>query len=286
MMLEIPAAVLDYARGLPHPAGLIGCRAAGGQWPLGCCEYDLAVFGQGDNRVIQAGGHTIELVHFDGPASHLVELAGMAVLNDTREFALSSAVRAMAGKHAKALAAYGRKSLVTSLFCQQRMKDSAKWPVAAAMWSKMSAYHFIRGTLALSGSRPMPLHELAQVRQAGLKAAAAEGVEAALESIGIERATRPAIARSTEAVVELKSTDYDRGLVQSKIGHLLSKSMLADCYYYVGRVACESLAGKNSAFHNRYAKLIQISLDLTSDAQQLAKLQKSLSRAAKKGLVV
>jgi hypothetical protein len=281
--LDIPAQVRDYVRNLPHPSGLIGCRAVQDRWSLDCCEYDIAVFGQGDNCVVQAGGHVVELVHF-GSVNYPVELAGMAVLNDAGGFALSSAAKALAEKRPRALAAYGRKSLVTSLFCQQRMKENAGQPVIAAMWSKMSSYHFIRGTLALSGSRPMPLHELAQVRQLDLRAGAAEGAEAALESIGIERATRPAIARSTEAVVELKSGDYDRELLRSKIVHLLEKSMLADCYYYLGRVACESLAGRNGSFHSRYAKLVQISLDLTSDVQSLERLQKSLFRAAKKGL--
>ena len=275
----IPAAVADYVASLPHPAGLVGCRAGGVSHD--CCEYDIAVFGKGNNTVVQAGGHVIELVHVG--MADAAALGRVYVIKDSPAFALSSMLQDVAPKQKKALAASGRKSLVSSLFCQQKMKG-ARQQVAAAMWLKMAAYHFVQGTLALAGARPMPLHELAQVRQAELSTDAADSVQAALECIGAERAGRPAIARSIEAVSELKAGDYDRDLMRHKAEHLLEKSMIADCYYYLGRVAAESLAGKNSAFYSKYGKLVQLSMDLSNDTQQLEKLQKSLFRAAKKGL--
>ena len=277
----IPAAVADYVAGLTHPAGLAGCRLSG--MSHDCCEYDIAVFGQGQNAVVYLGDHIIELVHV-GMASQDVALLGrIEAIKDLPSFALSSMLQEVAPKLKKALAASGRKSLVSSLFCQQKMKN-ARQQVASAMWLKMAAYHFVQGTLALVGSRPMPLHELAQVRQAELGTDAADGVQAALECIGIERATRSEIARSIEAVAELKSGDYDKELARHKAEHLLEKSMITDCYYYLGRMASESLAGRGSAFFSKYAKLVQISMDLSSDIQQLEKLQKSLFRATKKGL--
>jgi hypothetical protein len=60
--------------------------------------------------------------------------------------------------------------------------------------------------------------------------------------------------------------------------------MLADCYYYAGKVAGKRLAGRSDTFHNRYSKLAQLALDLTSDLNHLQKLQKSLFRAANSGL--
>lgn len=279
--MELPAAVRDYVMGLPHPAGLIGCRASGGS--LGCCEYDIAVFAEGRNSVAHVSGHAIEFVHFGSPRNHAVALGEMSIIKDSPALALGSAMQGVRSTYKKALAASGRKSLTSSLLCQQKMKN-AKQQTTAAMWLKIAAYHFIQGTLALSGTRPMPLHELAQLRQADLATDIADGAQAALDCIGIERATRPAIARSAEAVAELESQDYDRALVHGKTEHLLEKSMLADCYYYLGRVAAESLENRSSSFHDRYGKLVQLSMDLSSDLQQLEKLQKSLSQAAKKGL--
>jgi hypothetical protein len=130
----------------------------------------------------------------------------------------------------------------------------------------------------------MPLHELAQVRQSKLANGVADGLEAALECTGIERATRPAISRSIEAVMELKSTDYDKELALSKIRQLLGRRMLADCYYYAGRIAAKSLVSKNNSFYGKYSKLVQLAMNLSSDASHLQKLQKRLFRAAQSGL--
>jgi hypothetical protein len=276
----IPAAVRKFASELAHPVALIGCRAS--ETSLECCEYDLAVFAQGDNRFVQVGDHTVELVHLAGPVkNHIVDLGGMKMLTDSK-FVLSSAVQDISPeKYRRALTAAGKKSMISSLFSQRRMA-SAKHGAAAAMWLKIAAYEFIGGALALSGSKPMPVHELDQVRQADVKMA--EEVEVALECIGIERATRPAIARSIEAIKELKSKDYDRNLVMSKVDHLLERSMLTDCYYYAGRTAAKNLAGRRDSFHVSYAKLVQLALDLSSDMQHLEKMQKKLFRAANGGL--
>jgi len=268
----VPAAIRKYADSIPHPVALIGCRTS--EMSHDCCEYDLAVFAQGNNEVLQVAGHAVELVHIGDPKDHLVDLGGMAILNDTK-FALSPVAPE---KYRKALAAAGKKFLISSLFFQQRM-NSSKNPVVAAMWLKAAAYEFIAGSLAVSGSRPMPLHEPEQVRQVDA-AGIAEGVQAAFECIGMERATRPAISRSLEAIMELKSKDYDRDLVMSKINHLLDRRMLADCYYYAGKVAGKSLTGRSDSFHNKYSKLTQLAMDLTSDLGHLQKLQRSLFRAA------
>lgn len=301
---EIPEAIAEYAKSLRRPVALIGCRAASinSRRSLDCCEYDVAVFFSSPptfsspstdrNAVVRVGGHTVETLHLGAPAENMAALEGMVILGDSEVFSLSSSLQGITAEmRRKVLIASGRKSLASSLLCQQKMKVAAGGPgqasatASSAMWLKIGAYRFIQGTLALAGERPMPLHELAQARHAELAPEAAEGVEVALECIGVERSTRPAIARSIEAVAEIKSGDYDRELVMSKARHLLEKSMLADCYYYLGRVAADSLACRGSRYHEKYAKLVQISMDLASDSQRLEKLQKSLSRAARKSLL-
>jgi hypothetical protein len=252
---------------------------------LECCEYDLAVFASGENQIVHVDGHLVELVHLAGSVkSHIVVLGEMQVLKDSNKFKLASVAKdIISTKYKIALAAAGKKSLISSLFCQQKMKQ-AKHDGLAAMWLKIAAYEFVEGVLAMSGSRPMPLHELMQLRQANNTGSMAEGVEVALECIGIERATRPAISRSTKAIKELKPKDYDRGLFGSKVDYLLGRSMLTDCYYYTGRIAAKNLASKKQLFYIQYAKLVQLALDLSSDLQQIQKLQKRLFRATSYGL--
>ena len=295
---SIPAAVRKYASGISYPVAAIGCRVSSEGMSLDCCEYDLAVFAlenhhhhhrhDGSNQVLQVAGHTVELIYMTRPIKdHMIDLSGIAVIRDSNRFALSAAANDVSPeKYRRALLAAGRKSLVSSLFCQRKTAAAAgakQPPAVAAMWLKIAAYEFIRGALALSGSRPMPLHELEQVRRVDASALA-DGIQAALECIGVERATRPAISRSIGGIRELKSKEYDAELVMSKIRHLMDRQMLADCYYYAGRVAAKNLAARSSAFHNRYAKLVQLSMDLTSDLQHLQKLQRQLFRAANAGL--
>ena len=282
----IPTAIKAFANEIMHPVALIGCRTS--PISLDCCEYDLAIFelSQEDkqiNQVVQVNKQPVELIHFTGSIKdHVIDLANMAILKDNTKLMLSSAAKEIIlEKYTKTLVSSGKKSLISSLFCQQKMRGT-KHPIVAAMWLKIAAYEFIDGMIALSGNRPMPVHILEQVRQ--IDARRAEGIEVALECIGAERATRPAISRSMEAIKELKLNDYDKDLFVSKITHLLERRMLVDCYYYAGRVASKNLVTRIESFHSQYSKLVQLALDLSSDSQSLEKMQKQLFRAVKIGL--
>ena len=282
----IPTAIKAFANEIMHPVALIGCRTS--PISLDCCEYDLAIFepSQEDkqvNQVVRVNKQPVELIHFTGSIKDIViDLANMAILKDNAKLMLSSAAKdIILEKYTKTLVSSGKKSLISSLFCQQKMRGT-KHPIVAAMWLKIAAYEFIDGMIALSGNRPMPVHILEQVRQ--IDARRAEGVEVALECIGAERATRPAISRSMEAIKELKLNDYDKDLFVSKITHLLERRMLVDCYYYAGRVASKNLVTRIESFHSQYSKLVQLALDLSSDSQSLEKMQRQLFRAVKIGL--
>ena len=282
----IPTAIKAFASEIVYPVALIGCRTS--EMSLDCCEYDLAVFvvSQEDNQVnqvVQVDNRPVELMHITGSIKdHIIDLADMVILKDNSKLMLSSAAKdIIAEKYEKMLAASGKKLLINSLFCQQKMRGT-KHPMVAAMWLKIAAYEFIDGMLALSGNRPMPVHILEQVRQ--IDSRMAEGLEVALECIGVERATRPAISRSMGAIKELKSNDYDRELFMSKVSHLLERRMLVDCYCYAGRVAAKNLVTRKEIFYSQYSKLVQLALDLVSDVQSLEKMQKGLFRATNRAL--
>jgi hypothetical protein len=282
----LPTAIKAFASEIVYPVALIGCRTS--EMSLDCCEYDLAVFvvTQEDNQanqVVQVDNRPVELMHITGSIKdHIIDLADMVILKDNSKLMLSSAAKdIIAEKYEKMLAASGKKLLINSLFCQQKMRGT-KHPMVAAMWLKIAAYEFIDGILALSGNRPMPVHILEQVRQ--IDSRMAEGLEVALECIGVERATRPSISRSMGAIKELKSKDYDRELFMSKVSHLLERRMLVDCYCYAGRVAAKNLVSRKEIFYSQYSKLVQLALDLVSDVQSLEKMQKGLFRATNRAL--
>jgi hypothetical protein len=283
---SIPTAIKVFASEIVYPVALIGCRTS--EMSLDCCEYDLAVFAGSQeqnqaNQVVQVDNRPVELMHLTGSIKdHIIDLADMVILKDNSKLMLSSAAKdIIAEKYKKMLAASGKKLLISSLFCQQKMRRT-NHPMIAAMWLKIAAYEFIDGMLVLSGNRPMPMHILEQVRQ--IDSRMAEGVDVALECIGAERATRPAISRSMEAIKELKSKDYDRELFMSKVSHLLEHRMLVDCYYYAGRVAAKNLVSRKEIFYSQYSKLVQLALDLVNDLHSMEKMQKRLFRAVNRGL--
>jgi hypothetical protein len=286
LLESIPTAIKVFASEIVYPVALVGCRTS--EMSLDCCEYDLAVFAVSPednqtNQVVQVDNRSVELMHFTGSIkNHIIDLADMVILKDNSKLMLSSAANdIIVEKYKKMPAASAKKLLISSLFCQQKMRGT-KHPMVAAMWLKIAAYDFIDGMLALSGNRPMPVHILEQVRQ--IDSRMAEGVDVALECIGAERATRPAISRSMEAIKELKSKDYDRELFMSKISHLLERRMLVDCYFYAGKVAAKNLVSRNEIFYSQYSKLVQLALDLVNDLQSLEKMQKRLFKAANRGL--
>jgi len=280
---SIPAAIQAFANEIVHPVALIGCRTS--PISLDCCEYDLAVFelsreDKQANQVVHVNKQPVELMYVMGSIKdHVIDLANMVILKDNAKLMLSSSAKGtISEKYPKMLASSGKKSLTSSLFSQQKMRGT-KHPVVAAMWLKIAAYEFMDGIIALSGNRPMPLHILEQIRQIDRRGA--EGSEVALECIGAERATRPAISRSMKAIQELKLNDYDKDLFLSKISHLLERRMLVDCYYYAGRVAAKNLVNRRESFHSQYSKLVQLALDLSNDSQSLEKMQKHLFKAVK-----
>ena len=110
---------------------------------LDCCEYDLAVFvvTQEDNQanqVVQVDNRPVELMHITGSIKdHIIDLADMVILKDNSKLMLSSAAKdIISEKYKKMLAASGKKLLINSLFCQQKMRGT-KHPIVAAMWLKI-----------------------------------------------------------------------------------------------------------------------------------------------------
>lgn len=281
---KIPISIKKYVdNNIACPVALIGCRATNPRISLDCCEYDLVIIsGYTDvhkDKYLKIDDHNVELINIStNPRKNIIATKGMIFVKDLvahQSFSYSI--------YATALNAFGKKSLVASLFCYDKTDTVLlKSPILASMWLKISAYHFLEGILALAGYRPMPLHDLNQIRNLDFEEQSiSDGIQVALTCIGIERSTRSTISRSSSAIFQLYSENYDKELVIEKAKHLVKLGMLPDCYYYLGKMASKVLANKDAAFFNSYSKLIQMSMDLSIDAPQIQKLQLQLFAAAK-----
>ena len=293
-MRHIPNYLIDYiSNNFRYPAGIIGCRATNPEMSLDCCEYDIAIFNKQStgNRFIRLGNCGLEVITLTEISRiNVMKLYKMIIIQDDNSLSLSSSslssannVSAFQQHYLRVLRGLGKKSIINSLFYHEKItKNIQKNSVLAAMWLKIAAYDFLEGILALSEIKPMPIHELNQIRKITIEHQdIAEGVKIALECVGLERATRSTISRSIEAICELNSMEYDKELIKIKVNHLLEKGMVSDCYYYLGKMGHRCLAYRDYKFLSKYMKLIQISMDLTKDMQQLEKLHINLVNISK-----
>jgi hypothetical protein len=283
LLQKIPISIKKYVDdNIDSPVALIGCRATNPRISLDCCEYDLVIIREHTDlykdKYLKIDDHNVELINIWDPRKNIIATKGMIIVSGLVAHQLFSQ-----STYASALGAFGKKSIVASLFCSDKIDTVvSKCPILASMWLKISAYHFLEGMLALAGYRPMPLHELNQIRNLEFEEQyISDGIQVALTCIGIERSTRSTISRSSSAISQLCSENYDKELIIEKAKHLVKLGMLPDCYYYLGKMASKVLANKDSAFFNSYSKLIQISMDLGIDAPLIQKLHLQLFSAAK-----
>lgn len=265
---------------------LIGCRADSSHISYDCCEYDIAVLGSNENgydkKIIQLGDNTIEFLHFPNYQNYGhndISLFNMIKLEKSSDLFISPHPPEIDRK--SWYIAAGKRRVVDSLFNVSK-NSSNRAKLDSSLNLKIAAYDLIEGILLISQTKPMPIHELNQLRQVEVrKDFINEAIQVCIECLGIERATRTIINRSFKALKEILKERYDVELLSSKIDYLLKQGLLADCYYYVGKLVCSHLEKKDNASQLNYHKLNSIALDLTNDYQKVKKMSALIKRDCK-----
>ena len=282
--MKIPDKIQEYLNEkTDSELALIGCRAADdtiNRISYDCCEYDIAVLGQNDmglgNKIMQVGNYTLEFLDFPKYDNSEISLLNMVKLKNKTSNLLVSQDKHSTPKtdNRRVLFAAGKRRAVDSLFNVSK-NSSSKAELSSALNLKIAAYDLIEGILLTSEIRPMPIHELNQLRQLEVhKDFINEAIQLCIECLGIERATRTIINRSCKAFKEILKEAYDIGLLQSKIEFLVEHGLIADCYYYIGKLVCNHLEKKDYAYQLNYHKLNSLALDLTSDYENINKRSK------------
>jgi hypothetical protein len=265
---------------------LIGCRADRSHISYDCCEYDIAVLGSNENgydkKIIQLGDKTIEFLHFPNYQKYGhsdISLFNMVKIEKSDALSISPHPPKIDRK--TWYIAAGKRRVVDSLFNVSK-NGNAKSESNASLNLKIAAYALIEGIILSSQTRPMPIHELNQLRQVEVhKDFINEAIQFCIECLGIERATRTIINRSFKALKEILKERYDVELLSSKIDYLIKQGLLADCYYYIGKLVCSHLEKKDNASQLNYHKLNSIALDLTNDYEKVKKMSALIKRDCK-----
>lgn len=265
---------------------LIGCRSDSSQTSYDCCEYDIAVIGSNDNgydkKIIQLGDNTIEFLHFPNFQKHgHSDISLFNMINIEKSSAMFITPQPPKIDRKAWYIAAGKRRVVDSLF-KVIKNGNTKSESNASLNLKIAAYALIEGIILLSQTRPMPIHELNQLRQVEVrKDFINDAIQVCIECLGIERATRTIINRSFKALKEILKERYDVELLSSKIDFLLKQGLLADCYYYIGKLVCNHLEKKDNASQLNYHKLNSIALDLTHDYEKVKKMSALIKRDCK-----
>lgn len=269
--------------------GLIGCRADSSHVSYDCCEYDIAVLGSNgngyDKKIMQLGHNTLEFLHFPNYQKYGhsdISLFDMIKIEKSSALFISPHPPKIDRK--TWYIAAGKRRVVDSLFNVSKNGNTKSESNAslASLNLKIAAYALIEGIILISQTRPMPIHELNQLRQVEVrKDFINEAIQVCIECLGIERATRTIINRSFKALKEILKERYDVELLSSKINYLLKQGLLADSYYYIGKLVCSHLEKRDNASQLNYHKLNSIALDLTNDHEKVKKLSALVKRDCK-----
>jgi hypothetical protein len=253
---------------------LIGCRADNSNISYECCEYDIAVLGNSDiglgNNITQIGKERLEFLDFSIYDQNEISLLNMIKLENKTSSSLVPHEDSSRKTDIKRIfLSAGKRRAVDSLFNVSKTSTS-KSELNSSLNLKIAAYELIEAILLISEIRPMPIHELNQLRQLEIhKDFINEAIQLCIECIGIERATRTIINRSFNALKEIFKGRYDIGLIESKIEFLVEHGLIADSYYYIGKLVSNHLEKKDYAFQLNYQKLNSLALDLTSDYENI-----------------
>ncbi len=253
---------------------LIGCRADNSNLSYECCEYDIAVLAKNGNglgnSITQIGKEKLEFLDFSNYNQNEISLLNMKkVENKTSSLLIPHKDSIRKTDIKRIFLSAGKRRAVDSLFNVSKTSTS-KSELHLSLNLKIAAYELIEAILLISEIRPMPIHELNQLRQLEIrKDFIKEAIQLCIECIGIERATRTMINRSFNALKEIFKERYDIGLIESKIEFLVEHGLIADSYYYIGKLVCNDLEKKDYAYQLDYQKLNSLALDLASDYENI-----------------
>jgi len=253
---------------------LIGCRADNSNISYECCEYDIAVLAKNGNglgnSIVQIGKEKLEFLDFSNYNQNEMSLLNMKkVENKTSSLLIPHKDSIRKTDIKRIFLSAGKRRAVDSLFNVSKTSTS-KSELNLSLNLKIAAYELIEAILLISEIRPMPIHELNQLRQLEIrKDFIKEAIQLCIECIGIERATRTMINRSFNALKEIFKERYDIGLIESKIEFLVEHGLIADSYYYIGKLVCNHLEKKDYASQLDYQKLNSLALDLASDYENI-----------------
>lgn len=227
------------------PIGLGGCRISDNSFDS--CGYDVVVFDDKDepNEINSIDGETVVLHHgtfSETNSKKLLQYDGLQIIRDD-SWELRMFLSKIKEKRNSLFADFAKNSLIESMFCCQKTKDSVdNSDDFAACWQKCAAFYLADAITALNNKRLGPTHMLDSLRKF-TKSPVNEHISAVTQTVGIERATPVLLERmvkSTMGFSDMVEKNNHSKIIQQTHDYFVKNSMISDCYFYLGYVNKEN----------------------------------------------
>lgn len=276
--------ILEIIPPTSYPVGLNGCYAE--QTNFECCVYDITIFDDSHEPeiILERDGKFFKIHHSgldEKRVEVLLQLQNMQILSD-EQWELQMFLAKINEKQKLIYNAFTKNSIIESQICLTKAKDGlSKSDPFVSSWIKSAGYFITDAILSLNNRRPSPSHMLNILRN--LKSSKPnETLALVLDILGLERATPSLLNRMSKSAIglsDLTEKNINSKIIQKKIDCLTGKSLLSDCYFYIGYIIKDNFYRiKNSLdIYPETIHIIKTGFDLEYDNSKFAADIESLS---------
>ena len=258
------------------PVGLGGCKISDNSFDS--CGYDVVVFDQKDepNEIIPIDDEIVVLHHgtiSETNSKKLLQYDNLQIIQDD-SWELRIFLSKIKEKRTSLFADFAKNSLIESMFCCQKTKDSIEnSDNFASCWQKCASFYLADAITSLNSQRLGPTHMLDSLRKFP-KNPINEYISVVTQTVGIERATPVLLERMVKSTIgfsDMVEKNNSSQIIQKTHDYFLKNSMISDCYFYLGYLNKENFI-KIKNILNRNHDLIHVlktAFDIEADSNVL-----------------
>jgi hypothetical protein len=269
------------------PIALGGCRNDGTSYES--CEYDITVFDEKNENdsIVDFENDIINLHHGSMKETRpeiLIQYSNLQILWDEK-WDLKIFLSQISEKKEKIFNSYTKNCLVETAVCATKAKEYIKNsnPFASS-WVKCAAFYLADAIALNNNIRPSPAHMLDHVRKLG-KNKINENFIIVNECVGIERATPSLLARMCKSTIGfsdmVEKNDHSK-IIQRKHDYLVKKSLISDCYFYMGYLNRNNFMKIKDMLHRtpELIHILKVAFDVENDMTRLEQQATNLHKTS------
>ena len=258
------------------PVGFGGCMVSENFFDS--CVYDIVVFDEKDepNKIFLIDDDVFVLHHgslTETNSKKLLQYDDLQIIQDV-SWELRMFLSKIKEKRSSLFSDFAKNSLIESMFCCQKTKESIEnSDNFAPCWQKCASFYLADAIVSLNNKRLGPTHMLNSLRKFA-KTPINDHISVVTQTVGIERATPVLLERMVKSTVgfsDLTEKNDHSHIIQQKHDYFVKNSMISDCYFYLGYINKENFIKIKNTL-NRNSDLIHVlktAFDIEADSNVL-----------------